>query len=330
MSAAIQSASSDPRGEGLEPDGRRGRVSALGLQPLGDAGADLEAVRVVEPDEPVGRIEDRAERSIVPSQHDGPCARVARLEVEDVVDRRAAERVDRLVVITDDGHVAMRLGKQRHELRLGPVRVLELVHEDVPEAARDGRPGRRRLAHESEGQRDLIAEVDEPVRGQQLLVAGKRPRELCLPAPVFRQRRRALRSSEPSRRELDGVRCDALGVRHVGSGGDVLVLATAEQRCEGTQEAGRVTERPVLVELELVQVLAQEDDDLGARQDADIGRQAELERVLADEPVAERVERRDRGIRVAVRDELVDAHGHLGSRLVREGQRQDLRRLGAS
>ena len=59
-------------------------------------------------------------------------------------------------------------------------------------------------------------------------------------------------------------------------------------------------------QLELVEVLAQEDHDLGARQDADVRRQAELERVLADESVAEGVERRDGGVRVAVRDELVD------------------------
>ena len=72
---------------------------------------------------------------------------------------------------------------------------------------------------------------------------------------------------------------------------DVLVLAAAEQRRQGGQEPGRVAERPVDVEVELEQVLAQEDDDLGSGQDAEVGRQPELEGVLADEPVAERVER---------------------------------------
>ena len=80
-------------------------------------------------------------------------------------------------------------------------------------------------------------------------------------------------------------------------------------------------------QLELVEMLAQEDHDLRPRQDADIRRQPELERVLADEPVAEGVERGDGGIRVAIRDELVHPDRHLVRRLVREGQRQDLRGL---
>ena len=106
---------------------------------------------------------------------------------------------------------------------------------------------------------------------------------------------------------------------------DVLVLAAAEQRRERAEEPRRVAERPVLVELELEQVLAQEDHDLRPGQDADVRRQPELERELADEPVAERVERADRRVRVAVRDELVDPDLHLLGGLVRERQGEDLR-----
>jgi len=54
-------------------------------------------------------------------------------------------------------------------------------------------------------------------------------------------------------------------------------------------------------------VLAQEDHRLGARQDPYIRRQAELERVVTDQSIAESVERGDLGIRVAVGNELVDA-----------------------
>ncbi len=116
-------------------------------------------------------------------------------------------------------------------------------------------------------------------------------------------------------------------MRRVVRGRDVLVLAAAEQGREGGEESGRVAERPIRIELELEQVLAQEDDDLRPGQDAQVGRQPELQRVLADEPVAERVERRDRGVRVAVRNELVDADRHLVGGLVRERQGEDLRRL---
>ena len=108
---------------------------------------------------------------------------------------------------------------------------------------------------------------------------------------------------------------------------DVLVLAATEERREGAEKAGRVAEGPVEIEVELEQVLPQEDDDLGPGQDPDIRRQPEFEGVLADDPVAERVERPDRGIRVAVRDELIDADLHLRGRLLRERQCQDFRRL---
>ena len=124
---------------------------------------------------------------------------------------------------------------------------------------------------------------------------------------------------------LDG---QAIRVRHVVGRRDVLVLAAAEQRRERGQEAGRVAERPVDVEVELEQVLAQEDDHLGTGQHPQVGRQPELERVVPDEAVPEGMERRDRGVRVAVRHELIDADRHLLGRLVGEGQGQDLGRLG--
>ena len=59
------------------------------------------------------------------------------MELEDVLDRGAAEGIDRLVVVTDDGDVAVRLGEGRHERGLRPVRVLELVDEDVAVAPGD-------------------------------------------------------------------------------------------------------------------------------------------------------------------------------------------------
>ena len=73
-------------------------------------------------------------------------------------------------------------------------------------------------------------------------------------------------------------------------------------------------------------MLAEEHDRLRPRQHAHVARQPELERELPDEPIAERVERRDRRVRVAVRHELVDPGLHLVGGLVRERQREDLRR----
>ena len=63
------------RREGLEPDrARRAGETRCGPEPLDDAGPDLEPVRVVEPDEPVGGVEDRRERPVVAAQDDRPGA----------------------------------------------------------------------------------------------------------------------------------------------------------------------------------------------------------------------------------------------------------------
>ena len=188
--------------ERLETDRRRGRFASLRPEPLDETRARLEPVGVVETHEPVRRVEDRAERAVVAAQDDGPGARVARLEIEDVVDRGTAERVDRLVVVAHDRHVPVRLGEQPDELRLGAVRVLELVDQQVPETLRDGLPGGRGAAHEPEGERDLVAEVDEPVLAEQLLVARVRAGELLLVAAFLGARRPQRRPQRPRRRPL--------------------------------------------------------------------------------------------------------------------------------
>ena len=228
------------------------------------------------------------------------------------------------------------VGERRDELGLGAVRVLELVDEDVPEATGDRGPGRGRGPHEAQGERDLVAEIDAAVGGQQPLVGGVGSGQLALAAGLLGGgigRRRAGLAGLGTGRGL-GQTCrldrQAIGMGEVVGRRDVLVLAAAEQRRERSQEAGRVAKRPVGVEVELEEVLAQEDDDLRSGQDAHVGRQPELQGVLADEAVAEGVERRDRGVRVAIRHELVDADRHLLGGLVGEGQRQDLRGLGAA
>ena len=155
----------------------------------------------------------------------------------------------------------MPLGEQPDELRLRPVRVLELVDEDVPEASLDPLTSLGRLADESERKGNLVAEVDEAVGRKQVLVARVGPGELELPARRFRQRLGVFPSGFHGRGRLSG---EALRERQVGARRDVLVLAPAEERRQRREEPGRVSERAVLVELELEEVLAQEDDHFGA------------------------------------------------------------------
>jgi hypothetical protein len=75
---------------------------------------------------------------------------------------------------------------------------------------------------------------------------------------------------------------------------------------------------------ELEQAIAEEDDLLGPVEHPKVGLEPHLERVLAEDPVAERVERGDLDVSVAVLHQRVDALFHLGRGLVGEGERQDL------
>ena len=284
---------------------------------------------LVVPDEAIGRVEDRRPRPVVAPQHDDPCLAVALPELQDVADGGAAELVDRLVVVADDRHVPMALGDQRDELRLRPVGVLELVHEDVPEAALDGLARRGRVAQQPQGERDLVAEVDRPVLGEQRLVAPVGAGELALAARVLRERGRGvgIRVLASGRRRR--LCAQPVRVGEIRVGRHVLVLRPGEQRRERVEEPRRVAQRPVLVQVELEQPLAQEHHGLGPREHPHVRRQAELQGELADQPVPERMERRDRRVRVPVRHELVDPDLHLVRGLVREREGQDLGRLGA-
>src|SRR5205085_9556424 len=114
----------------------------------------------VEPDESRGRLENGRTRAVVPAEDDRSRIAMPLAEAQDVADRRAPEPVDRLIVIADDRQVAMSLGNDRDELRLGAVRVLELVDEDVPEASLDLVAGRCRGPDQPQRARDLVAEVD--------------------------------------------------------------------------------------------------------------------------------------------------------------------------
>ena len=166
---------------------------------------------------------------------------------------------------------------------------------------------------------DLVAEVDGALAGHQLLVLRVRRGQLeLLGGPVGQglvvRRRR-------------GFGAQLLGARPVLLRRDVLVLAAADQRDQRLQMARGIAERPVALEGQLEEPVAEEDDLLGAAQHAEVGRETQLERVLAQQPVAEGVEGGDVDVGVPVGHELVDALLHLGRRLVGEREREDL--LGA-
>src|SRR5207253_5919327 len=144
---------------------------------------------------------------------------------------------------------------------------------------------------EALGAADVVAEVDETRPGKQLLIALKCSSELELPAGFLSQGigRRPVRIGRVPTVGPNSVGCAArlrgksLRVGQVVGRAHVLVLAPRKEGRQGSQESSRVAEWAVLIELEVEEVLAQEDDDFGPGQHADVDRQPELERELADD-----------------------------------------------
>ena len=195
------------------------------------------------------------------------------------------------------------------------VRVLELVDQDEAEAGAQPREDGRPLAQQGERAVDLVPEVHEPRLAEQPLVRLVEGRELEV--------RRRLVPLVLARRGGEA----RLGPVPVLPGRDVLVLRAAHEGREGGQVARGVPERAEAVERQLEEALAEEDHLLRLREHTELRVEPGLERRLAQDPVAEGVERRDRGLRVAPGDELVDTLGHLGRGPLGEREREDL--LGA-
>ena len=93
-------------------------------------------------DDRVGRAEDRVRRAVVLLERDDPRAGEVALELHDVADVRAAERVDRLVRVADGADVPVLAAEELEQPVLRVVRVLVLVDEDVAERLL---PARERL-----------------------------------------------------------------------------------------------------------------------------------------------------------------------------------------
>ena len=299
-------------------------LGAVGLARCGELFGDsvspalvalLEPVGIVE-DESVRRVEDPVVRAIVLREDDDTGPGEVSDKDPEVRHRRAAPAVDCLIVIANGGDVRVPRAEQLHDLELGPVRVLELVDEDVLVLPLEPAEHVRSRAQEPEGVDDLVAEVDGAARAHQLLVLRIGSRELELLGGALPQRLVLGRRAGEGRQ--------AVRVGRVLLGRDVLVLAAADQGDERLEVSGRITQRPVALERQLEEPVAEEDDLLGAVQDAEVGLEPELEGVLAQQPVTERVEGGNLDVRVPVGHEGVDALFHLGRGLVGEGERQDL------
>ena len=135
----------------LDPVRRR-----LGDRPRGGQDALRAAVRLLQP-------HDRRRRPLG-------------LEVAQVLGRRAAQAVDRLVVVARSADLAVLARQQPHQQALGEVRVLQLVDEQVAVALGHPRPHARLRAQEPEGVEQQVAEVERPALLEHAVVGRRRGR----------------------------------------------------------------------------------------------------------------------------------------------------------
>ena len=247
----------------------------------------------------VGGIQDAAGAAVVLLEADGARVFVLLFEIEDVLDRRAAELVDALVIVPDDADVAPAIGKQGRELILEIVRVLILVDEHIAEAALPMLAHVRMLIEQAHGVVDQVVKVHRP-GGKQALPVGL---VYLADADIARVVR-------------------GLCARKVLLGRDAGILGAADLR-----EHGAVRKR-LFIEVHLL------DDALDDRQtvrrviDREAVGIAELVRVPPQDAHARGVEGRSPDICRGLRTEHpLNALLELIRRLVREGDGDDAPRL---
>ena len=262
-------------------------------------------------DDGVGGREDVLGGAVVLLQQDGARRRVVLLELLDVADGGAAEGVDGLVGVADDGELARGQGRPRpggagaadelaHEDVLGMVGVLVLVDQDVAEAApvhlSHGRPG----LEQGDGAHDDVVEV-QGVGGAQALGVG------------------AVDLGEVALKGVGGH--GALG--ELGRG-DELVLEVGDAVGEG------LGGEALGVDAQLAHDEGDEASGVGGVVDGEGGAQAGGLVLTPQDAHAGGVEGGDPHALAGGAHQGGDAFTHLGGGLVGEGDGQDLAGAGAA
>ena len=276
------------------------------------------AVEIVR-DDGVRRVEDVLGRPVILLEQDHLRVREVAFELGDVADVGPTERIDRLVAVAHDGerrpgdsatrvelhpgvcgHVVRR--DRPHELPdervLGVVRVLVLIDENMPEPALVERRDIRKRAKEVDGLGDDVVEV-ERVRPAK---CGGVPLEDLDEPGLFRV-----------------VHIDAAG-EGIDVGQLVLELRDATRHPAGG-EADRVC-------AELLDDPFEKGTLVGGVVDGETLLHAHRFSLPTQDARAGGMERRDPHALGRIPDERFDALPHLGGRLVRERDREDLARPG--
>ena len=194
------------------------------------------------------------------------------LEVAQVLGRRAAQPVDRLVVVAGGADLPVLAREQPHQQALGEVRVLQLVDEQVAVARRHPRPHARLRAQEPEGVEQQVAEVERPRLLEHPVVGRVEGGELALAVGLGAER--------PRPRRVVLVR-------------DELVLEAVDAADDRAEQRARVAAQVMGGERQLVDALEQHRDPVGRRDGRGERVEPGLERLVVQQPRAEVVHGRD-------------------------------------
>ena len=82
----------------------------------------------------IGRIQNILSRTVILLQTDHLCVREHSLKAQDILDIRASEFVDGLIIISHHTEVLIFGCQKTHELKLGQIGVLIFVHHDIAES----------------------------------------------------------------------------------------------------------------------------------------------------------------------------------------------------
>src|SRR5712671_3548595 len=223
----------------------------------------------------MGGVEDELGRAVVALELDDGRVRVVPFEVEDVPDIGATPAVDRLVVVADDGQVAMLRGEGPDPEVLRSVRVLVFVDVEVAPAILVPSKDVWCLVEQPDGLEQEVVEVEGADLLQALDVAnGETGNHLfvVIDGVVAEELRVEHLVLRPADRAEDGARPELAGERHVLLAEDrlhqsLLVVRVVDD--EPTADPDRLavapedtgTERMERARLDVAARLADERDD---------------------------------------------------------------------
>jgi hypothetical protein len=262
-------------------------VEADGLPAGLDRHQRLPLALLVVGDEGGGRVEDRLGRAVVLLQPQDPGSREVPLEVQDVLDVRAAPGIDRLVLVPHDGDVPLRAHQVADQLVLRAVGVLVFVHEHVAEAPPVGLP-HGLVGQQVHRPQQQVVEVHRLGLAQRGLVAlghpGQDLRAHRVPVEVLQVPARVLAGRDPGEEPPRGMELlrEVEGLERVPHDRE-LVVFVVDDEVRGEAGGGRLP---------------------------------------AQEPHAEAVERGDPALQRGPPEEALRAGLHLPRRLVRERDRE--------